>query len=243
MSLIKCPECGKEISDQADNCPNCGRPIHPNKKTNRIAIGVIAGICGVIGIIVLLSAVFDLFDAFSNSDSSQTISQEVTPTESLDKVSDEIQNEVSDSELDFIPVTEEDYENLLLNGVLNLDNLSNLTDPLVKTCKSIGVKEIDKNSEFGNYNENSGIYSLDIKFLTENNTTLLVSMMYISMTQNSEWSVISIRNFNTGQYYYVPDEQKETVDIYDYTTGKLLSEKSTNTSDSVKDAYKILGVE
>lgn len=26
MSMIKCPECGKEISDKATNCPNCGCP-------------------------------------------------------------------------------------------------------------------------------------------------------------------------------------------------------------------------
>ena len=24
MSLIKCPECGKEVSNQASTCPNCG---------------------------------------------------------------------------------------------------------------------------------------------------------------------------------------------------------------------------
>ncbi len=27
MALIKCPECGKEISDKAENCPNCGFPV------------------------------------------------------------------------------------------------------------------------------------------------------------------------------------------------------------------------
>lgn len=27
MALIKCPECGKEISDKAQSCPNCGYPI------------------------------------------------------------------------------------------------------------------------------------------------------------------------------------------------------------------------
>lgn len=27
MALIKCPECGKEISDKASACPNCGYPI------------------------------------------------------------------------------------------------------------------------------------------------------------------------------------------------------------------------
>lgn len=29
MALIKCPECGKEISDKALTCPNCGNPIAP----------------------------------------------------------------------------------------------------------------------------------------------------------------------------------------------------------------------
>lgn len=27
MALIKCPECGKEVSDRATACPNCGHPI------------------------------------------------------------------------------------------------------------------------------------------------------------------------------------------------------------------------
>ena len=31
MSLINCPECKKEISDQATSCPNCGCPIEPKK--------------------------------------------------------------------------------------------------------------------------------------------------------------------------------------------------------------------
>ena len=28
MSLIKCSECGKEISDKATACPSCGNPIY-----------------------------------------------------------------------------------------------------------------------------------------------------------------------------------------------------------------------
>lgn len=28
MALIKCPECGKEVSDQAASCPNCGTPLN-----------------------------------------------------------------------------------------------------------------------------------------------------------------------------------------------------------------------
>ena len=27
MALIKCPECGKEISSLAESCPQCGNPL------------------------------------------------------------------------------------------------------------------------------------------------------------------------------------------------------------------------
>jgi len=27
MALIECPECGKQVSDQAESCPNCGYPL------------------------------------------------------------------------------------------------------------------------------------------------------------------------------------------------------------------------
>lgn len=42
MALIKCPECGKEISDKAPTCPNCGYPINtdtPNgiKESKRLS--------------------------------------------------------------------------------------------------------------------------------------------------------------------------------------------------------------
>ena len=31
MALIKCTECGKEVSDKAPNCPNCGAPVASQK--------------------------------------------------------------------------------------------------------------------------------------------------------------------------------------------------------------------
>ena len=32
MALIKCPECGKEISDKAKACPECGYKMKKSKK-------------------------------------------------------------------------------------------------------------------------------------------------------------------------------------------------------------------
>lgn len=33
--IIKCPECGNDISDQADKCPNCGYPIHKKSEKKK----------------------------------------------------------------------------------------------------------------------------------------------------------------------------------------------------------------
>lgn len=32
MAMIKCPECGKEISENAKSCPNCGNPMNSTSK-------------------------------------------------------------------------------------------------------------------------------------------------------------------------------------------------------------------
>jgi len=29
MALVKCPECGREVSSAAASCPGCGHPIRP----------------------------------------------------------------------------------------------------------------------------------------------------------------------------------------------------------------------
>lgn len=51
MALIKCKECGKEISDTAKTCPHCNYIIHKNKtkiiiSITLIVIIIIAGIIG-----------------------------------------------------------------------------------------------------------------------------------------------------------------------------------------------------
>ncbi len=104
MSLIKCNECGKEISNQASVCPNCGCPISgtmpniPNKakpkKKNLIPIIIIVIIlCGVIkGITTGLPKSSDTKES-SNSENSTTVAGETTSkevaTEEYLKINDE----------------------------------------------------------------------------------------------------------------------------------------------------------
>ena len=70
MALIKCPECGKEVSDRAPKCPNCGYKNNDiedvaNKKDKPSGVGIIVGItCASImvlwGIIVLIVIIYSL---------------------------------------------------------------------------------------------------------------------------------------------------------------------------------------
>ena len=54
MALIKCPECGKEISDTVKKCPNCGY----RKKTkfnNKVFIagGAIIALALIVGVVFM----------------------------------------------------------------------------------------------------------------------------------------------------------------------------------------------
>lgn len=56
MALIQCPECGKEISDKAKNCPNCGYVLPHFRKNEKLKrYTKIVGIC-VISFLVLFLA-------------------------------------------------------------------------------------------------------------------------------------------------------------------------------------------
>lgn len=47
MSMIKCSECGKDVSDKASTCPSCGTPLSakaapkPKKRIKKIIVTVI----------------------------------------------------------------------------------------------------------------------------------------------------------------------------------------------------------
>lgn len=58
MALIKCPECGKEISDRAGNCPNCGYPISDDYEIERknSKHGILSIVIGIIAWIALFTA-------------------------------------------------------------------------------------------------------------------------------------------------------------------------------------------
>lgn len=64
MALIKCPECGKEVSDTSYKCPNCGYVLNKPKRgvTGQIAKGLFV----TFNVIMLISFI-SLFAGISNA--------------------------------------------------------------------------------------------------------------------------------------------------------------------------------
>ena len=72
MTVIKCPDCGYEVSEQAQFCPNCGRPVQtppfagqppppqPQKSNTCLIVGLVVGGVGlffimIVGILALIA--------------------------------------------------------------------------------------------------------------------------------------------------------------------------------------------
>jgi DNA-directed RNA polymerase subunit RPC12/RpoP len=80
MALIKCTECGQEISDMATACPKCGRPTGVVVKTKSPSVTAILNFffwflgyfylgeysLGIIFLLIFISGVIDMFNPPSN---------------------------------------------------------------------------------------------------------------------------------------------------------------------------------
>lgn len=226
MSLIKCPECGREISDTVDKCPNCGFQI---KKKKPMWLIIVAIICGVIAVLVLISAVMDFTGAMNSDKNEKTkISQSETEgtTASDGPAFDFRQN--TDEELQSFP---------------DVDGFTNVADTDFKDIMiNIGVTNID-DAVVGNYKENSDVHYIDALCAVDGGKKLFVSYSYIGFATNPKWEITSVADYDSGQYYYVPGDLKDAYDIYDYKTGELIS-KATKTPEQVAEESKeLLGVD
>lgn len=54
MSLIKCPECGKEISSTTKKCPYCGFKEKPSKKSIIIVVSILLLLIAIVGSIIFI---------------------------------------------------------------------------------------------------------------------------------------------------------------------------------------------
>ncbi len=79
MAMIKCRECGKEISSRAEVCPNCGAKTRYGVQSSE---GKVAGWILIIGIILGLLGIFLLFSGIQSIQSSSQWYYHYTPSNS-----------------------------------------------------------------------------------------------------------------------------------------------------------------
>lgn len=48
MAMIKCPECGRNVSSMAKVCPDCGYPIAENSPVGEVRIKICGGLPGTV---------------------------------------------------------------------------------------------------------------------------------------------------------------------------------------------------
>jgi len=53
MAIINCPECERQVSSKAVNCPNCGYPISQNDTSGTIRIKILQSLMGTVRILKL----------------------------------------------------------------------------------------------------------------------------------------------------------------------------------------------
>lgn len=225
MSLIKCPECGKEISDKAATCPNCGHPIQSKINKHPKWVIVLAAICGIIALFVCISAFLDLKKAGSvgkankETDASFDSKAEITETDISSESKTEI-TEAKETQQPKVPFTPSPDEELSA-----LPDQNGLISSVVIAAKNIGVTDFVK-TELGNYEKSDIVIKLSAKCETETGAELIIDSMYIT-----KWHTFSIIDYNTGNYYFVEGDTSDYVDLYDYKTGKLISEKTKDFED------------
>lgn len=91
MALIQCPECQKEISDQAKFCPNCGYKLNAMSVEDKNKIKKI--IFSIIGIIVAIILIVVIYDACTVS--TDELREDLRKSK---QELEDIQNEIDDLE-------------------------------------------------------------------------------------------------------------------------------------------------
>lgn len=101
MSLINCPECGREVSDEASCCISCGFPLDNKKHPKRIYKGVVI-VCIVVlfAILILIGVMFNTkmkvdgnkslpSNSISESNENNTVKENVSEKETMEQKQDD----------------------------------------------------------------------------------------------------------------------------------------------------------
>lgn len=117
MALIKCTECGRDISDTSDKCIHCGCPIekkkiYNNKKFKVVLISAVILLVLIGGVIfVKQSGIFSLPHTIKNTQLMRLMEYS-NPSDIKDELGDDYEHRVWDS----LDSTSDEYEDIVVDG-------------------------------------------------------------------------------------------------------------------------------
>ena len=173
---------------------------------------------------------------FVSEQQESSIRSENETVESITSSIQEKESETNQIETQIVP---DGFEELSLIQFTELYNLfgekaeEEMANPSFLVLRDIGVKKLNE-VVWGNYKNSSTDSFKDITieyFAVTEKRNIIIGISYII----DEWSVLFVKDADTGNYYYVPEELKDTIDLYDYSTGELISQKSKSHDDVQKE--------
>lgn len=182
MALIKCTECGKEISDKATSCPHCGAPIVTEVDSNEPTVssqiydtpkisksekkkgGCLMTMLKVIGILIVVIIILNI--AFGgNSNKTATKSGEVTTEESAETPDE---NTSTDETTVEEPSAEEPD---------NVFTVGDIVDAEDCRITFLSAQEYDTGNEFLQPKDGYVYYQMEFEFENTGNSDLPLSSM------------------------------------------------------------------
>lgn len=150
MAMISCPECGKEISDNAKSCPNCGYSLKKNTKNKKgiiisIVIVIVIVIIGAIGFTVFKQQEIKKQEELLAQQHQQEISELKTKIQNLDKDGIPAQSEYDALYETYSSLSDEDKSMIDTASILDKYNGVDL-DKVSDMADKIGL--INENSAF-----------------------------------------------------------------------------------------------
>jgi hypothetical protein len=92
MAIVKCRECGKDVSTEAKSCPHCGvaKPVPPSKTGNYIKLAF-----GALLVIAMVRCINEQQDRKTNADAEkQRVEATKTPEQKAKEVAEKAKSEV-----------------------------------------------------------------------------------------------------------------------------------------------------
>lgn len=202
MALIKCPECGKDVSDQAPACPNCGYILKPDSQVtkedsffqkNRITI-IIAG-----AIIISVILILVYINSIPEKSPFEKLTPRMTQEEGIELLGNADDSDSPDADTDYYVDRYNNIGFMGLNGRLKLWYNNNEEKSL-----NFGIWEYELGAD-QSFNDYEKKLTKIVNFFTEAYGTPNLSGYYDYEWEDYNGAEIGLE-LNKDDSGYLPDE-------------------------------------